>query len=324
MWDLIGHETTIASLDRMSRCGSFPHALLITGPAGVGKQRLATEVAKALNCTEADPPGQRCIHCRQIHAATHPDVAIVEPAEGKASIAIEQIRTVRDSASLRPYQGSMKVYIIAAAETLTAQAADALLKSLEDPHPQVTFVLTAAEPDAVPATVRSRCRVVALRAVPAETIAGALQTRGMLEEDAVRIARLARGSVGWALRAAAQPKLAMQQEELLDRLCGTLDLRLDDRLRLAEELSADRKDRATVRRNLDMMVLLARDALRISAGLPATVASNSQERTLRSQAERIGLEQLLKYVECLRVATRRIDQNVDPRLTMEALLVSAP
>jgi len=324
MWNVIGHDRAIAELETAIRSTRLPHALLFTGSEGTGKTTLALELAKALNCTGDNPPCQSCLHCRQITGATHPDVTVVERPEGKDSIVIQQVRELREAAALRPFQGRQKVYIVAGAAALTAQAADALLKTLEEPQPQVTIILTASEAEALPSTVLSRCRLMPLRGVETEAIAAALIERGVSSATADDLARLARGSVGWALQALKQPKLVAQREDLVTRASRVLELGLDERLQLAEELVADRKDRSAVRRNLEMLVLLAHDMVLAREGLPPRLVSAAQEPAFTASARRWSLSQLRCYLKSLGTAMERIDQNVDPRLALEAVMVGLP
>lgn len=324
MWEIIGHDDVVEMLQRAIHADRLPHSLLIIGPAGVGKTRLGLELAKVLNCTGESRPCQHCIHCRHIEQGSHPDVTLVERAEGKESIAIQQIRSLRDAASLRPFQGRRKVYLIEDAEGLTDQAADALLKTLEEPQPQVTLVLTASDSDALPETVVSRCRTIQLRAVAAADLARALQERGSEPKQAERIARLARGSVGWALRVAKQPALMREQEQVLAQLRSLPDLGLEARLQLAESLVADRKSRSSVRRNVELLALLARDLLLLTYDLPPLLTEASDRELTREQAQRLGPEGALCYLKRLRLTMDRIDQNVDPRLALEALMTGMP
>jgi len=324
MWNVIGHDRAIAELENAIRSARLPHALLFTGREGTGKTTLALELAKALNCTSDNPPCQSCLHCRQITGATHPDVTVVERPEGKDSIVIQQVRELREAAALRPFQGRQKVYIVAGAGALTAQAADALLKTLEEPQPQVTIILTASEAEALPSTVLSRCRLMPLRGVETAAIAATLTERGVSSATADDLARLARGSVGWALQALKQPKLVAQREDLVRRASRVLELGLDERLQLAEELVADRKDRSAVRRNVEMLVLLARDMVLAREGLPPRLVSAAQEPGFTASARRWSLPQLRGYLKSLGTAMERIDQNVDPRLALEAVMVGLP
>lgn len=324
MWNIIGHERAVALLRGAVDRDAVPHALLIEGPAGIGKRTLARELARATQCTGTEPPCGACVHCRQVAAGTHPDVTVVEPAEGKDMISIEQVRSLRDVATLRPFQGRFRVTVIRGAEALTAQAADALLKILEEPPPHVLIVLTAADAESVPATVRSRCRVLSLRPIDASTIQSALEARGVAEDMAADLARLARGSIGWALQAAATPRLAAERREAVERMSAVFDLDLAGRLDLAERLTVDRKLKAGIRRNLEVLLLVARDLLRLNAGIePALVAGVARER-LEVAGGRYTLEQINLALRAMEVVMARVDANVDPRLALEALMVGLP
>lgn len=324
MWQVVGHDAAVNLLARSIADGRAPQAVLLTGPFSVGKTTLALELAKAVNCVGADLPCQRCGHCRRIGAGTHPDVSLIESAEGKDLIPIGQVRALREAAALRPYQGRRNVYIISRAEELTPQAADALLKTLEEPPPEVVIVLTATDAESLPETVVSRCRVIPLRPLSTPMLREELVARGADGPTAERLARHARGSIGWALRALKHPRLAARQEELVERLSTVLALSPGERLDLAEALVGERGDRDAPRRNLELLTMLTRDALLLGQNVPSLLAEGEAAARLRCQAERIGPHGLRQAFKGLETAMRRIDANVDPRLTMEAMLLSLP
>jgi DNA polymerase III subunit delta' len=324
MWEVVGHDRAVENLRYAISSGRLPHALLFCGQVGVGKTRLALELAKALNCTGAEPPCQQCVHCRQIESGGHPDVTVAEPLEGKDSISIAQVRELRDGAALRPFQASFKVIIIAGAESLTPQAADALLKTLEEPQRQVRIVLTATEPEALPSTVVSRCRVINLLPATPEVIEQALVARGESAEQAAVVSQLARGSVGWAIEASRHPKVIAERAEIIDRMSTVFELDLASRIDLAERMTSERRDRSWVRRNLQLLVYLTRDLLLIQTGLQPALAQGVGRANLERAAARYSLPQVEESLEAMRLVMDRVDSNVDPRLALEAMLISLP
>lgn len=323
MWITLGQDRAVRGLDRAVEANDVPHALLFAGPPGVGKMHLAVELAQALNCTGDERPDGTCADCVQISKGGHPDVVVVGRLDGKDTIAIQQVRELRDSASLRPFQGRTRVYIIDGAESLTPQAADALLKTLEEPAAHVVVVLTALDATAVPLTILSRCRLIPLRPVPSAVIAQALQRELLDAKTARRLSLLAQGSLGWALSASRDPKMADQQEELMLSLCSALARGLSQRLAVAETLTAAKKDRTQARRGLEVLLLLARDCIYIKEGLPPHLATGEALTLLSAYSAQVSLVDVHILMCGIQRAMRRIESNVDPRLTLEAVLLSA-
>ena len=205
---LVGHRRLVSLLSRAAARGSVPPSLLFAGPEGVGKRRAAIALAQALNCLapvqsdeiERDACGE-CAACRRIGRGTHPDVIVVEPGD-TGSIKIEQVRDVIERAGYRPFEGRRRVVIIDAADAMTADAQSALLKILEEPPSSSVFVLVSSSPDALLATVRSRCPRLRFGPLSASDVADALmRDHGYPEADARAVAADADGSLGRALHA---------------------------------------------------------------------------------------------------------------------------
>jgi DNA polymerase III subunit delta' len=203
---IVSHRRPVLLLSRAIARGTLPPAMLLAGPDGVGKRRIALAVAEALNCLspvsssglERDGCGE-CVACRRIARGTHPDVILVEPGD-LGSIRIEQVREVIDRAAYRPFEGRRRVVIIDEADAMVAAAQNALLKTLEEPPSASVFILVSAFPDALLPTVLSRCPRLRFGQLTAAEVADALiRDHGYQEAEARAVAGDADGSLGRAL-----------------------------------------------------------------------------------------------------------------------------
>jgi DNA polymerase III subunit delta' len=163
-------RTAMSSLGAVQAAGRMPHALLIQAAHGTGGDELATWVAQLVLCpnaaygtSAADRPCGSCARCQHVAAGQHPDVSAVRPIEDSQQIRIEQIRELCAELALTSHQGGYKVAIIDPADSLNRFAANALLKTLEEPPPRTLVVLVAAQPSRLPATLRSRCQRIEVR-----------------------------------------------------------------------------------------------------------------------------------------------------------------
>jgi DNA polymerase III delta' subunit len=223
-WGLIGHEWAVDLLARRLAAGRVGHAYLFTGMSGVGKSTLATRLAQAINCTGDTPPCGACRACTLTESGAHPDVSFVEGDKG--AIKIEAIRDLQNFLSLQPFEARSRIGIILRGQELTAQAADALLKTLEEPAPGARLLLTASMVDSLAATIASRCQVIHLRGVPAAQIEAALRERtDCSPSEAALLAGLAGGRPGWALGAAQNPDVLAWRAEVLDQLLAASSAR---------------------------------------------------------------------------------------------------
>src|SRR6185436_9701255 len=188
-WNIIGHTWAVDFLRRSIAGGHVGHAYLLSGPAGVGKSLLALRLAQALNCERGDPdPCLACRACKRIERGNHPDVRVAGMASQAAALKPDEaarqkdlkIDTVRDWQSdinLRPYEGRRRVFVLHDAEKLTDAAANAMLKTLEEPPPYATIVLVANTAGDLLPTIVSRCQPIKLRPAPRATVAAALRER---------------------------------------------------------------------------------------------------------------------------------------------------
>ncbi|MFQ6672676.1 MAG: DNA polymerase III subunit delta', partial [Candidatus Tectimicrobiota bacterium] len=198
---VIGHARVLERLRRSLAVGRVAHAYLFVGPEGVGKATVARAFAAALTCPAESGEGcGGCPSCRRLAAGTHPDVHVVE-AKGQ-EVKIEQVRALQGALAYRPSLARRAVAIVPQAERLTLGAANALLKTLEEPPGETVVVLVAPTASLLPPTVVSRCEQVSFTPLPQEELASFLvDRRGLTAEAAALTAALAAGRVGLALEA---------------------------------------------------------------------------------------------------------------------------
>ncbi len=206
-WQVIERSKVVPLLQSSLEHGRLPNAYLLVGPAHVGKMTLALDLAQALNCEAAHPPCGKCDACRKIAAGKHADVQVIglsngnsKEAKTKTDISIEQVRNMQHDASLPPFEGKYKVFIIDGAEQLSNEAANCLLKTLEEPVGKVIYILLTINEKLLPLTVVSRCQKLELLPIAAEEIEAVLREKWQIEPTKARLlSRIAHGCLGWAV-----------------------------------------------------------------------------------------------------------------------------
>ncbi len=225
---VVGHRGVLDLL--LSELENPAHGYLFVGPSNVGKATVARRFAAALVCGDDERCWQRAVGGR------HPDLVIVEP-EGRASITVDQARSVVSSASLSPLEATRKVFLFEEGGMMNEEAANTLLKTLEEPSPSSLFVIVAETEDQLPDTVASRCRTVVFGRVPTEEVLDGLVGLGIDEDQAAQASRIAGGRPGLAVVLATNQELADYR-----RLWLSVPARLGDypgtAFRLAEEAMA--------------------------------------------------------------------------------------
>lgn len=195
--DVLGQERAVSTL-RGDLEGRLPHALLLFGPKGVGKALAARTLAETLLCESASACGE-CLSCGKVGRETHPDFLRLAPVEGKRWITVGQVRSAIDWMQHQPLEGERRVIVIDPSEMLRVEAANALLKTLEEPPPYGLLILLAESPAALPETVVSRCRPVRFRPLGEDPLREILRREGVDPSRIDAAVRLGRGSVGRAI-----------------------------------------------------------------------------------------------------------------------------
>ena len=331
MQQIIGHSKATAFLKHCLDSGRISHAYLFVGPEHVGKMTMAVALAQALNCEGEPAPCGQCRPCQRIASANHSDVQIISRlADGesglKRDIGIGQIRDLQQSAALQPYEGRHRVFIIEDAGHLNEESSNCLLKTLEEPPPNVTIVLLTEDEAELLPTIVSRCHRVNLRPVPATQIEQALVEQCQASAASARaLSRLCRGRVGWAMSACHDEGMLQKRLGRLRELVDLANASRADQFAYAAKLATlFARSRDSVEEVLRLWLEWWRDLLLVKTGCAYLITNVDSEDTLRQQSERYDLRETRDFIEAILTALSHLAQNANPRLALEVLMLSIP
>jgi DNA polymerase III subunit delta' len=336
VWQTIGQNKIVELFRNALKQGSLSHAYLLVAPAQTGKMTLALDLARALNCQaqpELRPCGQ-CVSCQKITSLKHADVQVVglnsnlvnEEAKERTEIGIEQIKEMLHSTSYPPFEGEYRVYIIDEAGHLSTEAANCLLKTLEEPAGKVVFILLTASVHLLPATLISRCQQLNLSRLKTDEVESALVSRWNVDPEKARLlARLSRGCLGWAVDAAGDSDLLQDRRDKFEKMTGALHGDYSQRFAAAYQLASQfGKKRESVYETLDTWAGWWRDILLVKTGCASDIIDSDYLPDLAAMAGDLSLFQIKEAVQNILEAGKQLRANANSRLVMEALMLKLP
>jgi DNA polymerase III subunit delta' len=309
---LHGQEKAKRMFSKSLLAGRVPHAYLFRGPDGVGKRLFAQGVAAAINCRErvgAVACG-KCPSCCKFRSGNHPDFLVIRPVKGV--IKIEQIRQLSKELSYPPFESTTRIVVLEDVHTMRREAANSLLKTLEEPPADNLLILTAESSQEILATLISRCQVVPFSQLSIEDTTAILIKNGIEAEAGLLFARLSEGSPGRAMLFQKSEMVTVWREVvgvladpviLPDRDVGVL-------LRLAEKMAALKEDLPSF---FGLLKIWIRDLLLVGQAADAT-ANNRIPRKSWSSAE------LFAKLQAISKAERELARNCNRSLVCEVLL----
>ncbi|MFN3492389.1 MAG: DNA polymerase III subunit delta', partial [Anaerolineales bacterium] len=298
-WNLLGHEWAVDMLRQHAARGDIRHAYLITGASGLGKRTLALRFAQALNCEKPISAGMPCFTCKtckQIEAMAHPDLAVIQAETEGGTLKVDQIRELQRTINLRPYQSQYRVSLFLRFHEANDNAANALLKTLEEAPSHAVLILTADNPEQLLPTINSRCQILRLRPAPIEAVISDLIQKGIEEEQARLLAHISGGRPGYARKLADDITLLEKREERLNDLQTLLPASRVEKFFYADKLS---KDKDAMRQTLLVWLSYWRDVMLRVAGAETPLINIDHNMEIEFLSGRLDLSSARKVVSNL-------------------------
>ena len=318
--EFIGNPTLVALLTTHS----LPRACLFSGPEGVGKKTLALLLAARANCTASareDRCGE-CGSCKRAAQGHHPDIWLFQPERN--AIRIDVMRKMSREARFRPFEGRLRFFIVDEAEKLTEEAANSILKTLEEAPPTCRIILVSAHPRRILITIRSRCQIFSFRPLTVKQIHQCLVRES--QEDAQIRASLCRGNLSVAL----SMEVGSAQEDR-DHLLDLLSLWLENQsfesvFKVAEKepFRSQLKLRDKTRHYLDLLEVLIQDLYCLRVGTRDRLVNRDRLDRLESLSEGIDLDWMARFLYHIGRARWEIDHYANPLICFETLWLQNP
>ncbi|MFZ5650629.1 MAG: DNA polymerase III subunit delta' [Bacillota bacterium] len=316
--DITGHGAVVKNLRGALASDRVGHAYLFSGPEGVGKRTTALGFAAALLCdrpVDGDGCGE-CDGCLKVAREVHPDVEVISP-EG-SSVKISQVRQMISGVRMGPAISRRTVRIVDGADLMTAEAANSLLKTLEEPLPGVVFILLSARPQAILPTIISRCQHMYFQPLlKYQLVQGMIRVTGARGEEVELAASLAGGSLGKALELLSGGLAARERAYRL--VCGLAGASVEEVLALAGEEAGKKEDALLI---LDLMMIWFRDALLYrETGRTAFLVNSDRGGEVAGIARCYGTGRLLEIISDIERAKSSLTASANVQLALEVLFL---
>ena len=325
-WGILGHEWAVRLLSEHLQQGRLKHAYLFTGPPGIGRRTLALRLAQAINCLQPPEPSTPCLtcrSCRQFAAMKHPDLLITQADQVGGVLKVDQIRALQSRLALAPYEARYKIALLLRFEEAHASAANALLKTLEEPPERVVMLLTAQSSESLLPTIASRCEVIRLRPLPFAQVAAGLQAGwDVPAEQAHLLGHISNGRPGLAIQLTQHTELLEQRQTWLDDLHELLSSNRLARFAYAESITKDKH--FPLADLLQTWLSYWRDILLRSTGAETPLANIDRQEEIEQLASRLSMKTARATIQAAERTLQLLDKNVNARLAMEVFLLDLP
>ena len=315
--DIVGHERVVEVFRRSIRLGKTSHSYVFEGPVGCGRRKTALSLIQAIFCRAVnDDACGVCPACRKVESGNHADIHFIEPLPDKRDISIDQLREMQRELALRPYEAPRKACIVEPAERMSVNAANSLLKTLEEPPGNAIIILLTENADMLLPTIRSRCQLIRFAPLSPEHVGLLLERGGMERSSAALLAQMADGNMQRALELDDE-SLAVRREILLGHLAELNLGRIVTVFNASEELAGNREETLET---LDMLLSFYRDMIHMAAGC-GDIINTSIRPALESFAARLGLDRVLQLANDVIETRGAVQRNANVKLALDQLFI---
>jgi len=323
-WNLIGHEWAVDMLKKHVVNETTRHAYLFAGPPGLGRRTLALRFAQALNCqtpVEMGIPCGQCRDCKQIEAMRHADLTVVQAESEGGTLKVDQTREARRMLVLKPYQAIYRVALFLRFQEANDNAANALLKTLEEAPSYAVLILTADNPEQLLPTIISRCEVLRLRPLRIEKVREDLESRGIESHRANLVAHISGGRPGYARRLIESESLLEKRDERLNELQSLISASRVEKFAYADKLA---RDKESMRQVILIWLSYWRDIMLRTAQAETPLVNVDRNVEIENLAGKLDLSVTRRVVRGLEDVLEKMERNVNSRLLVEVLLLDLP
>ena len=323
-WKLVGNEWAVDMLQKHVVNGTTRHAYLFAGPPGLGRRTLALRFAQALNCQTPVAPGipcGECRDCRQIEAMQYADLTVIQAEAEGGTLKVDQIREARRSLTLKPYQANYRVALFLRFQEANDNAANALLKTLEEAPSYAVLILTADNPEQLLPTIVSRCEVLRLRPLQVDQVQKELENRGVEGDRAKLLAHISGGRFGYAQRLIEDAALLGSREERLNDLQSLISASRVEKFAYADKLA---RDKESMRQAVLVWLSYWRDVMLRTAHASTPLVNVDRNVEIEDLAQRLDLSMARRVVSSVEQVLEKMERNVNSRLLAEVLLLDLP
>ena len=329
-WPLIGHAKIINFLQKNLNAGRIAQAYLFVGPENIGKSSVAEYLMGSLVCRHLKEknevvPCNKCECCRQLINKIHPDIHWIsletsDSGKLKKNISIEQIRNLQEKLNFHSFLDGYKAGVIDQAHTLSQEAANSLLKTLEEPAPNTVIILLTQNLAALPSTIASRCQVINFLPVPTKDIIDGLIGLGCEKKKAIRFSAISFGRPGLAVKYFLEPDF---YEEYKEKVANVFDIFAGDinlRLKMAGKI-AETGDVGAIKEEISLWKNILRDAA-ISIFIENQIANQPFLREVRELGKKLGQKKIIALIKEIDQTKYFLDSNANSRLALENLVLN--